>query len=374
MSLDDTNESDVKWMECAIALARKGEGLTRPNPPVGSIIVKRGKIIGEGYHEAAGRPHAEAVALHQAGARADGAVLYVTLEPCNTYGRTPPCTELIIRHKVKRVVIGVRDPNPRHSGRGIARLRRAGISVSLGVCHSQCKEIVEPFASWILRGRPLLTLKLAVSLDGRIADTQGRSKWLTSSASRKLVQELRRRVDAVIVGAGTVLKDNPRLFPRPSYGRSPFRVILTSRGNIPPTRYVFRDKWAKRTIVAVSSRCPRARRASYARYGAEVIVLPSTGGMLDIDALLRELGRRGILHAVCEGGGRLASSLFATGVVDRIVLFLAPIILGDDGQSRPAVAGAEWLLSSSPKFELEYTRRLGDDLFLAYHSKERIVW
>ncbi len=353
---------DTKWMTEALRLARLGEGLTRPNPPVGAVIVKNGRVVGRGFHRKAGGPHAEVYALRQAGARAKGATLYVTLEPCCTFGRTPPCVEGIIQAGIKKVVAAVSDPNPRHAGKGFKQLRRSGIEVVTGIVAGKADELLAPFASAMIRKRPYVTLKLAESLDGRIADAVGRSKWISGPEAREVVQGLRRQVDAVMVGAGTVLKDDPSLLPRPSKGRVPFRVIVDAAGKVPANRRVFLDEFASQTILVTTKRCPARRLAEYAARGAMVMMLPAVGRGVSLSALLQSLHVRGVLHVLCEGGSELAGALARANLVDEWVFFVAPVIIGGDGIE--AVGGRGWKLAGAPRLNIVETRRVGGDVMI----------
>lgn len=353
---------DGKWMHHALDLARKGEGLTRPNPPVGAVLVRDGLPVAEGWHQRAGGPHAEVEALRRAGSAAAGAHLYVTLEPCSTTGRTGPCTEAIARAGVARVSVCCRDPNPRHAGRGMALLADAGIAVREGLCEREGRELLRPFERWILTGRPYVTLKLGMSLDGRIADYAGKSQWITSAAARDRVQDLRRRVDAILVGAETVLRDDPSLRPRPAHGRDPLRVIVDSRGRVPPDARLLTDAHAGRTVIAVTAACPEVSRLAYQRAGAQVLVLPSCEGRVSLKALMTALGRLDVLHLLCEGGGEVAGSLLRQGLADELWAFIAPCLLG--GAGRPAVAGRGWRLDRMPRACFAAMEKVGSDVLL----------
>jgi diaminohydroxyphosphoribosylaminopyrimidine deaminase/5-amino-6-(5-phosphoribosylamino)uracil reductase len=356
------NAIDERWMAEALRLARRGEGMTRPNPPVGAVVVKRGRLLGQGWHRKAGGPHAEVYALRQAGPRARGATLYVTLEPCSSWGRTPPCTEAILRAGIARVVAAVPDPDPRHRGRGFRLLRRAGVEVRLGPGSAAARELLAPFASRVVRRRPLVVLKLAVSLDGKIADRERRSKWITGPAARKAVQDLRRRSDAIVVGAGTARADDPSLLPRPTRGRRPYRVIVDSTGSLPSKAQVLRDGFQGQTILATTARCSAARRNRYEKCGATVWVLPARGGRVDLRVLMRRLAELGALRVLCEGGGELAAGLLETGLADELILFAAPLVLGGAGVG--AVGGRGWLLRNAPRFRTVEADRVGSDIML----------
>lgn len=353
---------DEKWMREALQWARRGEGLTRPNPPVGAVVVRQGSAVGRGFHRRAGGPHAEVVALLQAGAKARGATLYVTLEPCCTWGRTPPCTEAILAAGIRRVVVGTVDPNPRHAGRGLRILKRAGVEVVRGVAEREAKSLLAPFASTMTKRRPFLTVKMAVSLDGKIADADGRSKWITGPAARKRVQELRRRCDVILIGATTACRDNPSLLPRPAAGRAPFRVILDSKGRLSCSSRVLSDEARSRTIVATTRRCPVARREAYAACGAQVWCLPSAANRVSLKALMRKLGGLGVLHVLVEGGGELAAALLREGWVDELVWFVAPLVIGAGGV--PAISGKGWPLAETPRLRMVETGLVGGDVMM----------
>ena len=356
-------KADGVFMQEALRLARRGEGLTRPNPPVGAVVVKNGRIIGRGWHRQAGGPHAEIYALRQAGVAARGATLYVTLEPCSTSGRTPPCTGAIRAAGIHRVVFALKDPNPRHAGRASGLLRRAGIAVCEGVGGAAARDLLEPFAHWITTGHPWITLKLAQTLDGRIADARGASRWISSPAARAWVQDLRRRSDGILVGAGTVIADDPSLLPRPDRGRRPWRIVVDSRGRCPRAARIFSDEAADRTILATTRRCSETHRVALERRGVSVWILPATRqGRVNLRALSERLGREGLLRVVCEGGGELAGEWLRLNRVDELFLFIAPKVLG--GTGIPAVAGPGWRLAAAPVWRWSDLQRVGDDLMV----------
>lgn len=353
-----------RWMARALALARRGEGLTRPNPPVGAVVVHGQRLLGQGWHHRAGGPHAEALAIQEAGTHARNATLYVTLEPCSTRGRTPPCTHTIIQSGIRRVVLAARDPNPKHNGRGIAILRKAGIEVLEGIGAPEARQLIAPFKQWIIAQRPYLTLKLAMSLDGKIADERGRSRWITGPAARKQVQAWRRRADAILVGARTVLADDPSLLPTPKGGRRPWRVIVDTHGTLASSANIFTDGHATQTIIATTRRCPARRQAAWRSTGAQVWVLPGARGRVSLAALMQKLGHLGILHILCEGGGELAASLIRAGLVNEFRFFVAPCIIG--GRKAPgAVGGIGWALLAAPKLVVTECRRIGKDILIA---------
>lgn len=359
------SQRDVKWMQQALALARRGEGRTRPNPPVGAVVVNNGRMIGQGWHRKAGGPHAEVFALRQAGAAARGATLYVTLEPCSTFGRTPPCTAAVIAAGIRRIVVGTTDPNPRHAGRGLRILRKAGLRVATGVCGREAAELIAPFACQVLRHRPFITLKLGLSLDGRIADSAHSSRWITGPDARAAVQAMRRTADAIMVGAGTVRHDNPSLWPRPDGGREPWRIIVVRRGPLPLAAQVFTDEHAVRTLVAAPKGWQPACAGRIRRTGATVLELP---GKRFLPALATELGHRGILHVFCEGGGILAGELVASGLVDKLQVFVSPKLIGGPVG---AMGDTAWRLPRAPGFRLDAVRPVGKDLLLTLTPKHK---
>lgn len=353
---------EERWMLEALRIARHGEGMTRPNPPVGAVIVKDGQKLAEGFHRRSGDLHAEVEALRRAGEASRGADIYVTLEPCSTYGRTPPCTDAIIAAGVRRAIIAVDDPNPQHAGRGLDIMRRSGIKVELGLCREEAQNLLEPFTKWILHRRPWMTLKLGMSLDGRIADRKGQSKWITGGEAREEVQALRRRADAVMIGAGTALADNPSLLPRPDGGRRPYRVLLDESGRLPADLQVFSDERREDTIVATTEASGAEWRDNIAASGARVWILPSRNGHVALPPLMERLGELGLLHVLCEGGGKLAGDLIEQGMVDDYLFFLAPCLFGAEG--KPSIGGSGWLMRELKRLDIIETRCCGEDIMI----------
>lgn len=328
--------TDEFFMREALRAARHALGRTSPNPLVGAVIVRDDRIVSIGWHRKAGTPHAEVHALNMAGELARGSTLYVTLEPCSHYGRTPPCVEAIIRAGVSRVVAAMSDPNPLVGGRGFERLRAAGIEVEVGVLESEARKLNEVFLKWIETKMPFVMLKTAMSLDGKIATRTGQSQWITSPEARRRVHEWRNVFDGIMVGIGTVLADNPSLTTRLEIGgRNPIRIIVDSSARTPPESNVVIDGQA-RTIVAVTERAPQDKIDALLERGVEIITAGSDEHV-DLKLLMRELAAREITSIMVEGGGTLNFSLLKEGLVDRINAFIAPKIIG----GREALTGVE---------------------------------
>lgn len=323
---------DQELMRRALALGEKGD--PSPNPHVGSLVADdSGKVLGEGFHAAVGLEHAEVAALKAAGAAARGQTLYVTLEPCNHQGKTPPCVDAILTAGIKRVVIGCRDPNPRVAGGGLERLKQAGVEVVVGVLETEAQALIKGWAKFITVGQSYLTLKLAISLDGRIATRSGASKWITSPESRLRVQSLRANHDAVMVGVNTVLADNPRLTVREVPGRSPVRVVVDSKLRIPTTSQLVQSAAQTPTCVVTTHAAPKPQEEALQALGVRIIRVPPTAeGRCDPAVMLRELAAREVVNVMCEGGSELAGSLLASGLADELHVFVAPILLGPRGR------------------------------------------
>ena len=351
------------YMLRALELARASVGETSPNPPVGAVVARGRRIVGEGRTQPAGQAHAEVVALRQAGELARGAALYVTLEPCSYFGRTPPCTNAIIVAGIAAVHASIADPNPRVSGRGFAALRGAGISVFVGEGREEAEELAAPHTMFITTGMPMVTLKFAMSLDGKIATRTGDSKWITREESRRYVHRLRARSDAIVAGIGTALADDPLLTARDENDRplqrQPLRVVVDSRGNLPPDAAMLGQPGE--TLVAVSE-IPKSRRDALESAGAEVFLAPTGNGRVDLRALLAELGRREVTSAFVEGGGTLAGSLMDARLVNRVVAFVAPVIIGGDRAPSPVGGQGATLMSDALRLSGVRIERFGADV------------
>jgi diaminohydroxyphosphoribosylaminopyrimidine deaminase/5-amino-6-(5-phosphoribosylamino)uracil reductase len=356
---------DERFMRRALDLARRGLGRTSPNPAVGSVVVRDGAIVGEGYHRSAGQPHAERIALANAGDAARGAEIFVTLEPCCHHGRTPPCTDAIIEADIARVVYAMEDPDPRCAGGGEAALQAAGIEVEGGLLREEARRLLAGYVRHRLTGRPLVTLKLAMSLDGRIATRTGDSQWISGEKSRAIVHRMRDRCDAVMVGVGTVLADDPALTTRDvPDGRDALRVIVDSTARTPVDAQVVREESNAGCLIACTHAAPPDRVSVLRDEGAEVLVLPTRGGHVDLAALMEALGERGVLNVLLEGGGSLAAGALEAGVVGRTMFFYAPLIIGGR-EAVPGVGGegAE-RVADAVRLTRMTTRQVGEDLLI----------
>ena len=363
------DELDREMMARALRAGRRGR--PSPNPHVGAVVARGAEVIATGYHRRAGEAHAEAMALARAGRRARGATLYVTLEPCNHFGRTPPCTDAILAAGVRRVVVGCADPAPHVAG-AARKLRRSGIAVEVGVLRERAEALVADFAKHHTTGLPFVTLKAAVTLDGRIATRTGDSRWITGERARREAHRMRDRSDAILVGVGTVLADDPHLTVRLVRGRDPLRVVLDTHLRTPPRAHVLGRRSAARTVILHGPSAKPARRRRLAAAGAELVeVRAGRDGRVDLRAALRELGRRDVVRLLVEGGAGVHGALLDAGLADRAVVFVAPRILGDEravplaaGRGVDRVAGA-WRLRSPE------VRRLGDDLLVSGDLERR---
>ncbi|MFN4320018.1 MAG: bifunctional diaminohydroxyphosphoribosylaminopyrimidine deaminase/5-amino-6-(5-phosphoribosylamino)uracil reductase RibD [Aquificaceae bacterium] len=353
---------DFKFMERALELAKRRKGLTHPNPTVGCVIVKDGKIVGEGYHEKAGMPHAEVVALQKAGERAKGATLYVTLEPCTHFGRTPPCTDAIIRAGLKRVVIASLDPNPLVSGKGVERLKKAGIEVSVGVLEEEARRLNEDFFIYISQKRPYITLKWAQSIDGSMATKSSDSKWISGEESRYFAHQLRSEATAILVGINTALRDDPELTIRAfSWERQPMRIVLDPQLRIREDLRIVKDGKAPTLIITSSENKEKIKRLE--DMGLKVIIAPTLEGKLNLGEVLRELYFMEIMHLLVEGGSITHTTFIKENLFDRLWVFLAPMLIGEG--KRIGDIGVDSLLKAK-RLRLRQIKRFGEDIALEY--------
>jgi len=366
------SHSDLRSMRAALALARRGLGTVWPNPAVGCVIVNRGRVVGRGWTQPGGRPHGETEALGRAGEAAGGGTAYVSLEPCCHWGRTPPCTDALIDAGIRRVVVALEDPDRRVAGEGVRRLRAAGLDVETGLCAAEAAEINAGFFCRLRAGRPLVTLKLATSLDGRIATGQGESQWITGPPARERAHALRAAHDAIMVGTGTVIADDPQLTCRlPGLAhRSPVRVVIDRHLRIPPTMRLITDARAVPTWVLTLPSADPTRRQALVSHGVTVIEIDADpDGTVDLAAALAALGERGITRLLVEGGGYLAAAFARAGLVDRLVWVHAPMLIGGDGMPAIAEFGLE-ALSEAPSFKRLSTETVGDDVLTAFRVRE----
>lgn len=332
MSRGQINDFDrMRMLECLL-LARKGSGFVSPNPLVGAVVVKDGKVVGRGYHKRYGGPHAEVYAIRQAGKQSRGATLYVNLEPCSHTGKTPPCTELIIRSGIRRVVVGMKDPNPLVNGKGIRVLRSSGVEVDAGVLEKHCLLLNEFFVKYITRGLPFVTVKIAQTLDGKIADTAGNSRWITGEYSRRIVHTLRSRYDAVLVGAKTVVADNPRLTVRAVKGRSPYRVVLDGNLNVPLQSHILTDSFRNRTILFTSRKAAQKKRrflSTVVHRGVHVVILDTRRrSSLALLHVLNILADMNISSLLVEGGAQIYAQFLNEGLADKCIVFISSKVFG----------------------------------------------
>lgn len=355
--------SDEGYIERAVALAERGRGMVSPNPLVGAVVVSAdGRVVGEGWHEGSGRPHAEVVALREAGEAAIGSTLYTSLEPCNHFGRTPPCTRAIVEAGIARVVAAMRDPNPVVDGGGFDELRSSGVAVREGLLVDEAARQNEAFIKHVRTGLPFVVWKMAASLDGKVAARDGSSRWITGEAARADVHRLRAWSDAIVVGAGTALVDDPSLTVRePGYrGRPPLRVLVDARGRVPATGDLFDG--AAPTLVATTDLASAERRAEWSEAGAEVSIYEVEGEGVPLAELVADLGKRDVQGVLLEGGPTLAFSAVEEGVVDKVVVYLAPKLIG--GTEAPTVLGGRGFvpIASAVRLRVRSFDSVGDDL------------
>jgi len=359
-----TNNPHKKFMRIAIALARKGAGKVSPNPMVGCVIVKDGRVIASAYHKSFGGPHAEAIALKKAGKRSDGATLYVTLEPCSYFGKTPACTDAIMASGIREVIAAMADPNPANDGRGFRILRKSGIEVAFGILRKEAETLNKHLIDAMKRRRPFVTLKLAQSIDGKIATRTGDSKWISSDASRAMVQKIRSRNDAIMVGINTVIKDDPLLSIRASR-RQPVKIVVDSMLKTSANARILNRKISPgRVIIAATGRASKAKEKLLSARGAEILRLGARGGRVDLRSLMKTLACMGMANVLVEGGGELAGSLFKDRLVDKALFFVGPILVG--GRDAPTSVGGSGIerIKDAVRLKDIKLKRIKEDLLV----------
>ena len=356
-------------MKEALREARKGMGRTSPNPAVGAVIVRDGRIVAKGYHRKAGLPHAEIEALGKLGGKAPGDVLYVTLEPCNHHGKTPPCTEAILRSGLRRVVVGMTDPNPMVTGGGCEFLRQNGIEVVTGILETECRLLNEVFVKFVTTGRPFVVAKSALTLDGWTATSSGHSKWITNERSRQLVHRLRNQMDATMVGIGTVLADDPSLTTRLERrrGKDPLRIVVDTHLRTPLCAKVLNPESSAITLIVVKSDLRDDSREIFQKKGALIIPCPIKAGLIDLDALMNILGRMSITSVLVEGGASIMASMLREKLIDKFYIFMAPKILGgEDGIPMAAGPGVKRMEECLVLKDIRIRRFADDILVIGY--------
>lgn len=356
---------DEKYMRLALKLAIKAKGRTSPNPLVGAVIIKDNRIIGQGFHKKVGKPHAEINALDISGRRARGATLYLNLEPCTHFGRTPPCTERIISSKIKKVVVAIIDPNPLNCSRGVKKLRKAGIEVKVGVLEEEAKKINESYIQYITTKKPFVILKTAMSLDGKIATKTGDSKWITNKSSRKYVHQLRNEVDAILIGVETVLRDDPLLTVRSSeFGvrNQPVRIVVDSRARIPMGARALNQEAL--TIVATTKFASKRKIKTLEKKGARILIIKDRDKKVNLKELLKRLGGLEITSLLVEGGGRINASFLENGLVNKVLFFIAPKIIGGAKATAPVEGEGIKRIKDAIKLKNISIKKFGEDVLI----------
>ncbi len=359
-----SEELDAWHMARALELAARGEGLVEPNPMVGCTIVREGELVGEGWHRCFGGPHAEVEALRSAGARAQGATAYVTLEPCCHQGKTPPCTTALIAAEVRRVVVAQRDPFAQVDGGGFAELQAAGIQVEVGVGMAEARRLNAPYLKLIERGLPWIIAKWAMTLDGKLATTSGDSRWISCEASRKIVHRLRGRVDAVLVGRGTALADDPQLTARPAGPRKAVRIVIDSGLSLPTASQLVQTAREVPVLVAAAIDAPLERRSTLEKAGCEVFRCTGSTHNERLRSLLTELGRRRMTNVLVEGGGNLLGSFFDLGQIDEIHAFIAPKLAGGEAASSPIAGVGKQFMGEADELADPVIEQCGSDVYV----------
>jgi len=353
-------------MNRALDLSKRGVGKVNPNPMVGAIIVKNKRIISEGYHEFFGGPHAEVNAVKNAEEDIKGSEIYVTLEPCSHYGKTPPCTDLIIKSGIKKVYVGMLDPNPLVAGKGIEKLRNNGIEVEVGILEKKIKKNNEVFIKYITEKIPFCILKTAMTLDGKIATHTGDSQWISNEESRKIVHQIRNKTMAIMVGRGTVEKDNPKLNTRltDEITKDPVRIVVDTNASIPLDSYIIKTARETKTIIAVSNRVNVEKLEPLIEAGVEILKLPLTNRKIDLKALMKKLGARGIDSVLIEGGGELGWSAIESEIVDKIITFIAPKIIGGTNSKTPIEGVGYATIKETQKLKFENVEMIQGDILI----------
>ena len=356
---------DDDFMRMAMREALRGRGRTSPNPLVGAVITKRGRVIARGHHPFFGGPHSEIVALSKLPeGRAQGAILYVNLEPCCYHGKTPPCTKAISASGIRRVVVGCEDPNPLVAGKGIAEIRASGIEVTAGILEQEARRLNAPYFTFVTQKRPWVLLKMAQTIDGRLALASGQSRWITGEAARREAHRLRSWLDAVLVGVQTILQDDPELTVRLVRGRDPWRIVLDSSLRIPLKARVLHHQEPAKTIIFTTRKASAEKRSSLEKIGARVFEVPSSGeGFVDLHAALSKMAELGIMSLLVEGGGTVHRSFFLAGFVDQLIVAIAPKLIGADGRGSVGPLGLQ-SLAEMPEFRWLRRRMVGEDLWL----------
>ena len=353
------------YMQRALELSREALGLSSPNPPVGAVVVKDGQVVGEGHTLPPGQAHAEIMALRQAAGLAQGAHLYTTLEPCCHFGKTPPCTRDIISAGITDVHVATLDPNPLVNGKGVTELEGAGLNVHLDECGDEARQVVEAYTRHVETGRPFVTAKFAMSLDGKIATSSGDSRWISSEEARRRAGELRSRSDAVMVGIGTVLADDPRLTARDDAGcnltRQPLRVVVEGAATLPPDAQLLREPGP---VLIATPGAVAERVAALSASGVVVAHLPAGDGLVDLEALMQALGDRGVTSLLVEGGGVLLGSMFDLGLVDKVVSFVSPVVIGGRGAPSPVAGAGVDAMAAAIRLLRSKTELIGDDVMI----------
>jgi diaminohydroxyphosphoribosylaminopyrimidine deaminase/5-amino-6-(5-phosphoribosylamino)uracil reductase len=367
---EEQQRIDAAFMRRALALASAGRGRVEPNPLVGAVAVKQGRIIGEGYHRSFGGPHAEIEAMESTVEDLAGTTLYVTLEPCTHHGKTPPCTEAIIRAGVRRVVVAHRDPNRAVSGGGLEALEKAGIEVTVGILEKEARRLNAPFIKYVTLGIPYITCKWAMSLDGKIATRTGDSRWISCGESRNLVHRMRGEVDAILVGSETVRQDDPLLTCRVEGGRNPKRIVLDSKAGIPLDSQIVKTAREVPTIVAVANTAPEEKRRQLRDAGLDVLLPAESEHKVNLRRLFKELGAREITHILVEGGARVHASFLEGGHTDRVVIFVGPVIIGGSEAPTPVSGLGFERLNDCPRPKAVEIRKLGTDVVISGYLRE----